>query len=185
MEDQALAASRRAARGPVSRCLHRSCGPAIAGEEAVLLDGLPGQDTARPAPEGMVMKRGAGPRTEPMSRTTRSRGESGHGREPEDDSGQGTRLLGKARYLLYGLRRPARGSGGSGIGRPSSRRRTPAGGRASLGSAEALFGVLIYPLLVLGDLMLLGLLAAMASAPVIIFEPAVVRRKVARESRQT
>jgi hypothetical protein len=36
---------------------------------------------------------------------------------------------------------------------------------------------MLYPLMLLGVLMLLGLLAAMASVPVIIFEYTVVRKK--------
>jgi len=49
--------------------------------------------------------------------------------------------------------------------------------RAALDATRGIYGVMLYPLMLLGVLMLLGLLAAMASVPVIIFEYTVVRKR--------
>ena len=51
-----------------------------------------------------------------------------------------------------------------------------ADGGSALEAARGMYGVMLYPLMLLGFLMLLGLLAVMASVPVIIFEYAVVRK---------
>jgi len=60
-----------------------------------------------------------------------------------------------------------------------------ANGQASLEAVRAVLGLLVYPMLLLGGLMLLGLLAGIASAPVVFFDYAVVRRRVVPATPET